>query len=354
MNLRKIMHKLHLWLALPSAIVLFIVCITGSIFTYADEIMDFMHRPYSEVAVGANKQPVESILKTVRNRYPDDKIASMVAYTDKSKSYKMLLYSEKNGLRSVFADPYSGQILGESRAHQFFYVVAHLHSELLLGEPGAWIVKIATVIFLILIITGIVLWWPKKLTRKNWKNFFAFNHKFKFKRIVYDHHRVLGMYAAGVLLLLALTGTIMAFKPIEKSLVKALGGGRSEMKSRWAETETKAPLLSIIEKYSAVPGVEAMRIGLASRQENGIYKIAAGQEIGILTYSGAVHFVDKVSGEELTDRKEGVNAEVENMLMSLHSGKWLGWFGELLTFLSGIIGAYLIVTGVIIWWNRRF
>jgi uncharacterized iron-regulated membrane protein len=61
-----------------------------------------------------------------------------------------------------------------------------------------------------------------------------------------------------------------------------------------------------------------------------------------------------VSGEELTDRKGGVNAEVENMLMSLHSGKWLGWFGELLTFLSGIIGAYLIVTGVIIWWNRRF
>lgn len=354
MNIRKIIHKLHLWLALPSAVVLFVVCITGSIFTYADEIMDLMHRPYSEVTIGASKQPVESILKIVRKRYPDDKIASMVAYTDKSKSYKILLYSEKNGLRNVFVDPYTGRLLGESRSHQFFYVVAHLHSELLLGETGVWIVKIATVIFLILIITGMLLWRPKRLTLKNWKHFFTLNHKLKFKRIMYDHHRVLGMYASGILLLLALTGTIMAFKPLEKSLVEALGGGKSEIKNRWAAADVKAPILNIIEKYRVVPGVEAMRIGLASRQENGIYKIAVGKEIGILTYLGAVHFVDKVSGEELTDQKGVVNSEVENVLMSLHSGKWLGWFGELLTFLAGIIGAYLIVTGIIIWWGRRF
>ncbi|MGC3977221.1 MAG: PepSY-associated TM helix domain-containing protein [Paludibacteraceae bacterium] len=354
MNFKKIMRKIHLWLALPSAIVLFIVFITGSLFTYTDELLEVFHRPYSQVAVGETKIPVEDIVKGIQSAYPKEKVASLVAYNEPDKSYRFLLFSKENGIRNVFANPYTGAILGESRAHQFFYSLAHLHGELLLGETGGWIVKIATIIMLFLIVSGIVLWLPKKITSKNWVNYFTFGHKHTYKRIAFDHHRVLGFYFAGLLLLLVLTGIVMAFKPLSTSVAVAMGGGKSTVVSDSIQSDKREPLLNVIEKINKQGNVKEMRIALLSREDNGLVKVAAGKEIGILTFNGDVYFVDRVTGELVKNDVEKANAKAENLMMSLHTGNWGGWFGKLTTCLSGLIGAYLIVTGLVIWWNKQF
>lgn len=354
MNFKKIMRKIHLWFALPSAIVLFIVFITGSLFTYTDELLDVFHRPYSNIAVGEVKMPVEDIVKNIQDVYPKDKVASLVAYNKPNRSYRFLLFSKENGIRNVFADPYTGVILGESRAHQFFYSLAHLHGELMLGETGSWVVKIATIIMLILIISGLVLWLPKKITSKNWKNYFTFNHKHTYKRIAFDHHRVLGFYFGGLLLLLVLTGIIMAFKPLSNTVAVAMGGGgKSVVVSDSIHSVKREPLLKIIEKISKQGNVKEMRIALLSREDNGLVKVAAGKEIGILTFNGDVYFADRVTGELVKNDVEKANAKAENLMMTLHTGNWGGWFGKLTTCLSGLIGAYLIVTGLIVWWNKQ-
>lgn len=347
------MFKIHLWLGLPSAIVLFVVCISGSIFTYTDELLELIHKPYTEVQVGSTKMPIETIVASLQKKYPKDKVASLVASKNPSRSYRFLLFNKENGIKNVFVNPYTGTVTGQSSAHQFFYIVAHLHSELLLGVVGAWLVKIATIIFLILIITGLVLWCPKKLKVKNLKNFFAFSHKHKLKRILFDHHRVLGFYFAGLLFFFSVTGVIMAFEPIQGSIAKAYGGGKSNPEGSAYTPGEGVAVLDIIDKYLAKPEVDELRVALVSRKENGLYRLAVGSAMGILTYQGTVLFVDKTTGKELIDTKESANANVENTLMALHTGKWCGWLGQLLTFLSGIVGAYLAATGFLIWWNKR-
>lgn len=51
-------------------------------------------------------------------------------------------------------DPYTGEILKDDPTIYFFYVAAHLHSQLLLHKPGFWVVAVCTIIFLIELITG--------------------------------------------------------------------------------------------------------------------------------------------------------------------------------------------------------
>lgn len=354
MSFKKLMRKIHLWLALPSAIILFIVFITGSIFTYTDELLNLYHSPYSKVSIGEKMIPVEDIIKELEIAYPRTKAASLIVKNNPESSYRFLMFNKTKGLSNVFVNPYTGEILGESRAHQFFYTVAHLHGELLLGKVGEWIVKIATIIMLILVITGFIVWYPKKLTPKNRKNFFALNLKKKFRLTAHNHHSVLGFYFTAIMLLLVITGIIMAFHPLSDGIAKAIGGGKSGVVSDYINSKNRVPLLNIIEKMEQKKGVEEMRIALMTRNDNGITRIIAGNFIGILTYNGDVFFVDKVTGKEIQDTKERANIEAENLIMELHTGKWMGWFGKFVTFFSGVAGAYLIITGIVIWWNKVF
>src|SRR5690606_22484114 len=105
----------------------------------------------------------------------------------------------------------------------FFYVTAHLHSQLLLHEPGFWIVAVATIIFLIELITGLILWWPAKWNKHNRDASFKIKWKAKFKRLNYDLHNVMGFYALAICLILTVTGLIIAFEPVQNLTLKIFG-----------------------------------------------------------------------------------------------------------------------------------
>jgi uncharacterized iron-regulated membrane protein len=87
----------------------------------------------------------------------------------------------------------------------FFLIVEKLHRFLLLPEEiGKHVTGIATIIFVFMLITGIILWWPKK-----WKNAvqnFKIRWKAKWRRKNYDWHRSTGFYLAVPALVVALTG----------------------------------------------------------------------------------------------------------------------------------------------------
>ena len=77
--------------------------------------------------------------------------------------------------------------------------VTDLHTGLVLGKPGLWLVNTATVAAWLLVAGGVVLWWRRKIvtvdaSKGAW-------------RLLFDVHHALGIIGGGLMLVIALTGT---------------------------------------------------------------------------------------------------------------------------------------------------
>src|SRR5690606_1245231 len=168
-SIRKLINDIHLWLGLGSGIILFLVCLSGTILAFEEEIKSFFSE---EVIVEATAQKntvedLEQTLKASNNGF----VTGVTIPSDIQEPY---VFSVKKDLKErrgsqVLVNPYTGSIhkIEKTGADDFMMVMFRLHRWLLLDtNVGRPIVGVATIIFLLLSISGIVLWFPKKV---NWK-----------------------------------------------------------------------------------------------------------------------------------------------------------------------------------------
>lgn len=370
---------LHKWLSLPSALILFVVCLSGSLFVYTDNLLSLLHRPYERVeAMDGVPVSIETIQAELAKANPEFRVVNVTVHKDRTKAYKYLLRSKDGGLKSVFVHPVTGVVTGESRAHHFFYLLAHLHSELLLGKVGNWVVKVATIVFVLLLVTGFFLWKPKQLTRHNARHFFTLHASKTTRKRAFNHHRILGFYGLGLLLLLSLTGLVMAFEPLSHQVARAYGADYCHLEVRRTHAPANVTQVSgtggdaptsldtlvagsrnafsvdrLVQEQLEKDGIDMVKVALSRRFAEAPLTMVAAHRIGILTHNGVPQLYDWQTGSPLTDGNALAEAKAHNLIMRIHIGNWAGGLGKFLTFLAGLIGSYLIITGLVIWWNRR-
>jgi uncharacterized iron-regulated membrane protein len=94
-----------------------------------------------------------------------------------------------------------------------------LHHKLLAGETGETVTGILGLAAIAFVVTGLILWWRTRAT---------FAPRLLPKRLsrpaILRHHRDLGVMAAPLLLLAALTGSMMVLKPLAHALLAPLSG----------------------------------------------------------------------------------------------------------------------------------
>src|SRR6478736_3306834 len=163
MGLKKQIRFLHKWLGLISGLIVFIVSITGSVFCFHDEIKDITRKEWRLVESENKPFVAPSILREKALTIIPKSTSGMVAYHGKNRS--AVAYAENSkGEFLVYFNPYSGKHLKtENHDEDFFVIVEHLHKYLLLPKKiGKQIVGISTIIFVFMMISGLVQWWPKK------------------------------------------------------------------------------------------------------------------------------------------------------------------------------------------------
>lgn len=364
-TLNKIVAWVHLWPSLVSAVLLVFVCFTGTIIVYADEIMELSAGKSRYVEqVGKEKLDPLVLMQKVKEMYPDRRNPGyIVSYKDPHRATRINSYEPKAGLRMIYMDPYTGEVLKNDPTIHFFYVTAHLHSQLLLHEPGFWIVAVATIIFLIELITGLILWWPAKWNKHNRDASFKIKWKAKFKRLNYDLHNVMGFYALAICLILTVTGLIIAFEPIQNLTLKIFGTNSEahEWEHKLEDERLENPATvnyAALEKqiFEQHPGKKEIQLYSFDLSDSSSYYVMnVAKSIGLKSAEDAERiYVNRQTGEEITT-PDFVNAhnKVENAWWNLHMGKWMGPVGKLLTFVGGLIATSLPVTGFLIWWGRR-
>lgn len=351
---------LHLWPSIVSGIIVVLVCLTGTIIVYADEIIDVMAGDAKYVEAQQHRVSSEAMIDAIAAKDTSLFLVECLFYKDPDRSTRFRAFNMKNRhLTFIYVNPYTAEVLKiDDKAH-FFYVTAHLHADLLAGMPGRITVIIATIIFLISTITGLVLWWPKRWTRKTVKDSFTVKWAAKFKRLNYDLHNVYGFYSLILCFVLGFSGLMISFHSWMDFTVKLAGGATHEEIEKYVPPHIEGkkavdfvPLAYRV--FEEFPNKPHIIIWPYTIDKMGVYVFRAGVG-GLKSIENMeLSVFDKYTGEPISVKKELViHEKTENIVWQLHMGQWWGQLGKLSTFLAGIIATSLPITGFIIWWGKR-
>ncbi|MDR6942451.1 PepSY-associated TM helix domain-containing protein [Mucilaginibacter pocheonensis] len=360
---KKIILFCHRWLGFISGLVVFIVSITGCIFCFQDEIQDALHS-YRKVEVQYKPYVDPSILKAEALKDRAGATASYMYYYGIDRPAGVLVNLPKNQMLYVYLNPYTGKIIHtENPAKNFFIIVEFIHLYLLLpARVGSLVVGISVIIFMVIMITGLILWWPKRKSDR--KRSFNIKWNGRWRRVNYDLHNVLGFYATSIALILSITGLSMVFESVREGIYTTANLGKaypSEKVIPKSDSLLKAKVNSkfVIDKAFASAQTRSSKAEMFLIFDDA----STSGTIGITAFAQSLHYYksdeyvfEKYTGKLLkqtphTQKSPGL--KMNDMNYDLHVGQIGGLTTKIIAFLASLICASLPITGFIIWWGKR-
>ena len=371
---RGMFNTIHLWLGVGSSVILFIVCLTGTIYTFAPEIQKLTDAELYFVTSGNERMARELVITKMLDSLGGGTVQSLTIPEARNGTYQIsvLPHEVKSAVSektlepqrpkaiTYFVNPYTAEILGtnETSSSAFFMTMFRAHRWLLLDTSiGRPIVGVATMIFVILILSGLVIWFPKKI--KNWRQGLKIKTDANWKRINHDLHNALGLYAALFLFVMAITGLTWSFQWYKTGFTSVFGVAKKEeqKKPESAFTEgAKSATIDIILKSAdevlPYPGdyrinfpQDSIGVISLSKTKNSFFATSVSDRISLDQYSG------KVLSQEIFSQKP-FNEKIVSSIKALHIGSFYGTFSKIIYFIACMIGTSLPVTGVFIWVNK--
>ncbi len=379
---KRINNWLHLWLGLISGVIVLIVCLTGCIWVFNEEITALLE---PETNISWQNKPVlkPSQLAAIAAKQNPGKVPSYANY-QQGRTINLTLrpanakaFDRRGGYTLLKINPYTGKVISQEE-HQkgeadFFRTILNGHRFLWLpSEIGRPIVNYGTLVFVVLLITGLIWWYPKKWNKSTREKSFTIKWGASFKRLNIDLHNVLGFYSLLSLAAIALTGMVYGIKWYSEGLYWVTSGGeqlaeykRMESDSlqkgkfyapdkvmdlAWEEVITKHPK-SMGFYYSYPDTADAKASINISVYPN------KGQFYNSQSYTFDQHTLKKLKREDAYSvpyNQASFGQKLRKMNYDIHVGSILGLPGKVLAFLAALIGASLPVTGFLIWYNRKF
>ena len=226
--MRKIFRNIHLWLSVPFGILITLICFSGAALVFEKEVMELCHRElYFVKKVEAAPLPMEQLMTKVAATLPDSvSVTGVNISSDPERAYQVTLSKPRRA--SMYVDQYTGEIMGKYERAPFFNFMFRMHRWLLDSMKqdggifwGKMIVGTSTLMFVFVLISGIVVWWPR--TRKALKNSLKIVANKGWRHFWYDLHVAGGMYALVFLLAMALTGLTWSFQWYRIGFYKTFG-----------------------------------------------------------------------------------------------------------------------------------
>jgi len=397
-NMKKIFRKIHLWLSVPFGLIITLVCFSGAMLVFENEANEWFRRDlYYVETVKGSPLPMDKLLEKVATTLPDSVAVTGVSISsDPGRAYQVSLSKPRRA--SLYVDQYTGEVKGKSERSGFFMFMFRMHRWLLdsmnPGNEGIFwgkmIVGVSTLLLVFVLISGIVIWWPR--TRKALKNSLKITATKGWRRFWYDLHVAGGMYALIFLLAMALTGLTWSFPWYRTAFYKVFGvevqqraAQGHEQKSDAQKRNTKLaahrekkregnevrkgersrrPENNHSDMYSVTsPFVYWQEIYDKLRRQNPEYK-----QISISSGTASVSF-NRFGNQRASDRysfntdngeftetslyqHQDKSGKIRGWIYSVHVGNWGGMFTRILTFIAALLGAALPLTGYYLWIKR--
>lgn len=371
------MWLIHLWLGLLSSVIVFVMCLTGCLYAFKNQITDFSNRDKIYINPDSGKIMNPDLIQAELLKQ-NKELTSLMIPDDNGKSY-VIGYRENNLDKSAYYNQYTGELLGQPNVSstRFFETVLDLHRNLMMGNAGRQIVGASVLLFCILLISGLILWLPKKL--KFLKQGLTVMFKAKFQRVNYDLHNTLGFYTFLMLFFIAVTGLYVTYPWVKNGLIVSLGGSSIDAISKDKDNGDD-PFRGLLEDMLQKQDEKKNLKNAASASVDKILKLAdhhlpyhAVTSIELPNKENPRYVVIKTNREnflgmmlpdEVTFDKTGIfktkelfsdkplNKQFTALAKPLHTGEIMGLPSIIFYFVVSLIGCSLPVTGFLIWWHR--
>ncbi|MFZ4861357.1 PepSY-associated TM helix domain-containing protein [Sphingobacterium sp. Mn56C] len=374
---RRVNNWLHLWLGLISSVVVFVVCLTAAIWTFRYEITYYFEKG-NQVEKQDKAYVTPAILRENALAYlrKDDKDMGHINSIFYRAGHKSIVLNYSDSLRApakqFYFNPYDGRVILHRdkqsvtqdfidflrAGHRFFWMPRHI------GSP---FVGTNCLVFLLLLITGLVWWYPKKWNKSTRDKSFKIKWSANWKRVNLDLHNVLGFYAAFFAIILTVTGLYYSFTWFREGYHFVITAGKTiEKPVRQNIKDNNQDGMPVVDAddilfkkhYDAylAAGYEALYI-FYPQQKNGPINLQLRPyedgQYGAISYIYDTRTL-KPMGRNENQPPQNFGQKVFAANFDIHVGSIGGIWTKILASLISLIGASLPVTGFIIWYNRKW
>ncbi|WP_165247444.1 PepSY-associated TM helix domain-containing protein [Paludisphaera soli] len=369
-------------LCIPFVVVL---SISGSLYLFKEEIEAWVDRPYDGLAVQGRPAPASERIGAALAAFPGSTFQGYELPQAADQSTRVIVMKEGRAIRT-YVHPETLEVLHavpeDSRLMSWLF---RLHGELLMGNRGSMVVELASSWAIVMIATGLFLWWPRGANRLAG---IVYPRLRRGSRIFWrDAHAVTGFWVSGFAIVLLLTGLPWAkfwgdyFRNVRRLTGTAVarqdwtngaaprvtggGGGGHEGHGGMGRGDASGPRVPVdltavdriaatVEPMGLLPPVviapplarsfEGTSVDWTAKSmtANRPYRV----DLTMDGDTGAVKSRRDFGEKHVVDRVVGTG-------IALHEGRLFGWPNQLIGLLTAAGLVTLSVSAVVLWWRRR-
>lgn len=352
MTFRKAVFWLHLCAGCLAGVIVLVMSVTGVLLTFERQVLGWMERAPVK---GSGPRMALSDLLAAQPEAP----ASVTLRADASEPV-VLTYGRTH---TVYVDPYTGARLGEGHAaaRRFFQSMTSWHRWLGQEGPGRQTARAITgacnLAFLFLVLSGLILWWPRRWTMASLKAVTLFQAKASGKARDFNWHNAIGFWSLLPLFFVVVSGVVMSYPWANELLYRMTGskvpaqqrrpgeGGRPGAggRSHTPTYEGLDPLVAAAKEVDPRWRILTFRPG-GPRVTVTLDRAERGRPDLRTTVVVARKSAEVVKIERFADQNAG--RRLRAWVRWIHTGEAGGAIGQTLAGLVSLGGAFLVYTGL--------
>ena len=355
----------HFYAGLVCIPFIIILSITGPIYLFKPQIEAAIDAKYDHLAFTGAPQPAEAIVTAAVTAVPGSRFKAIEVRPDIHDAARIIVLKGDSQIR-LYVHPKNLNILKQVPEEvRFMEVVKTIHGELFAGRFGQVIVELAACWAIVMILTGLYLWWPRDIKGIAGLLYPRLNMG---KRIVWrDIHAVIGIYVSALALFLLLTGLPWtyvwgnAFKsiralvnptPVAQAWSQGSADEKKMLKAEGTVSTDLSRLDALLDTARALNLPPPVTLA-APNKKNTLWKLASntGNRPQRVTMMIDPTMLEVISRENFADKKP--LDKVVGYGIAAHEGQLFGPLNQALGVLTALGLMTLCVSAVVMWWQRR-
>lgn len=355
-SLYRIFWRWHFYAGVCVGPVLLVVAITGAIYVFKSELERIFYSRTMFVVPQAATVSLDHQVAAAVAAYPGWKADTLEVDADPTRATGVRIRRGTESQR-VYVNPHTGTIQGAIGEGSFFRVVLAIHRRLFIGTAGRIIVELVTGWTIVLLVTGLYLWFPRR--RKKFWGIVLPRLRAKPYTVLRDLHAVAGAWLAPITLMIAGTGLVYSLawgSVYEYATLMSGDDVTSAAKSEPTSVSVGLPLDQVVAIVRAhYPDAAFIDVALASPIDTLVARAKMSEQAG--PRNRAVFTLNRSTGEVLSiktnDQLPLLGRWRTTWNYPLHVGSILGMPTKVLWLMACLVLAALPITGLCMWWKRR-
>jgi uncharacterized iron-regulated membrane protein len=357
---RKLFFWLHLSAGVGVGLVILLMSVTGVLLAFERQVVAYAERDLRASSAEAAKPPLplsRLVGAAIAAAPADAKPSNVIVRADRLAPLTVSFGREK----TLFVHRYTGAVLGEgaTKTRAFFAANVSLHRWLAMKgdarERGKTITGASNLAFLFIVLSGLILWIPRRLTRTAFRNVLWFRRGLRGPARDFNWHHVLGIWAFLPLVAIVFSAVVISYPWASRLVYRAFGSTPPKQQQQSNERGGKLDLAALDRLASAAlretnrvaPAWQSISLRLPLPKKEVPFAVDEGN--GARPDKRSQLVLDPRTArvlEHKTYAQQEAGQQARAWLRWIHTGEAGGIAGQIIAMLASAAAVVLVYTGI--------